>query len=152
VRRAFLDKSGWFDEGLPAKQDIDLWIRLAKHCSFDYVGEVLARVYVHDDRISEDLEAVIEGTRRVFEKNRDYLRRDRALLSDAQFLVGRELCRGGRMAEGRHYIQEAIRTYPVRAKYYGGLLVSFFSPDWFEHAKTAWGRVKKQVAAIGNNR
>jgi glycosyltransferase involved in cell wall biosynthesis len=41
VRRECLEKSGLFDTALSSFEDIDLWIRVAEHCSFVFVPEHL---------------------------------------------------------------------------------------------------------------
>lgn len=45
VRKEVLDKSGYFDIKMPAKQDYDLWIRVCQHTKVDFVVEPKLNYY-----------------------------------------------------------------------------------------------------------
>jgi glycosyltransferase involved in cell wall biosynthesis len=47
IRRTLLERVGGFDESLPSSEDWELWLRLARHCAFDYVDEVLVHLRRH---------------------------------------------------------------------------------------------------------
>jgi glycosyltransferase involved in cell wall biosynthesis len=51
VRRTALDTIAGFDETLPAWQDADLWLRIAKRFDFAYTLEPLALYRLHDNSI-----------------------------------------------------------------------------------------------------
>lgn len=149
IRRTYLHQSGLFDESLPARQDIDLWIRLAKRCSFDFVDQILAVIRVHADRITEDSDARIAGAKLVFEKIRDDLVEE-GLLSEGYHFLARELCKSGRMKEGRAYSSKAIRTFPLPIKYYGTFLSSFLGSQWFSRIQHTWGALKGSAPSAGH--
>ena len=48
IRRSVTERAGLFDEGIPAAEDYEYWIRIARHVAFDYVAEPLLRY--HDVR------------------------------------------------------------------------------------------------------
>ena len=75
VRRAALQATGGFDEMLPARQDIDLWLRISEHFLVDYVPEVLARIHQDGDtdRISADPATRLRARELYFEKHRGRL-------------------------------------------------------------------------------
>lgn len=50
VRRECWDRVGPFDETLMAREDWDMWIRIAKHYRLAHVDKVLARFRMHDDQ------------------------------------------------------------------------------------------------------
>jgi glycosyltransferase involved in cell wall biosynthesis len=55
IRRRVLGEIGLFDESLPAGQDTDLWLRIAKRYEFRTIDEPLVLVYRDDrKRISDD--------------------------------------------------------------------------------------------------
>lgn len=143
--QSFLDRTGGFDERLPARQDADLWIRLARHCAFDYVQEALVRIYAHPDRITSDRDARVAGAKLVFEKIRGDLEQDRQLLSEGHHFVARELCQAGRMREARQHLRKAIGAYPFRLKYYGATLISFLGPDRFSRLQSKWVALKRII-------
>lgn len=58
VRRSALDAAGHFNESLTFAEDWDLWLRLARVCTFDFVPEdlVLIRRHPHSMQQQNDLE------------------------------------------------------------------------------------------------
>jgi len=50
VRRECFDRVGPFDETLMAREDWDMWIRIAKYYRLAHVDKVLARFRTHDDQ------------------------------------------------------------------------------------------------------
>jgi len=69
VRRACLDEVGLFDETLPARQDWDLWIRLAARYTIAAVPEVLVELGEHTgERVRTDEDREIAAHRAIFEK------------------------------------------------------------------------------------
>ena len=145
VRRAFLEASGGFDESLPARQDVDLWIRLAKHYSFDYVDEILVHVYVHRDRITEDSAARVEGAKLLFRKIRAELEENPQLLAEGHYTVARELFKAGRIGEGQRRLRRALRAFPFRVKYYGAFLASCVGSSCFARMQKLWLAIKSRV-------
>src|SRR5262245_40242735 len=58
LKKTCLQKVGLFDEMLPRSQDYDLWIRIANEFLFEYVPEPLFKYYVHENKISTNLDAI----------------------------------------------------------------------------------------------
>lgn len=52
IKARLLNKVGNFDEKMEVSEDWDLWIRILKSYSFDFVPEPLFMYYIHDDNIS----------------------------------------------------------------------------------------------------
>jgi len=71
IRKKCFDKIGLFDETLAAAQDWDMWKRFSEHYHFDYVPEVLTKVYLHDNQLSSSLETLIKGRTQMVEKYLD---------------------------------------------------------------------------------
>jgi glycosyltransferase involved in cell wall biosynthesis len=63
LRRATVERVGFFDEGIPAVEDYDYWLRVAKEYEVDFISEPLIRYYEPDDverktlNTTENLEA-----------------------------------------------------------------------------------------------
>lgn len=45
IRRAAAERAGYFDEGIPAIEDWDYWIRVTRHFEVDFVSEPLIRYH-----------------------------------------------------------------------------------------------------------
>ena len=75
IRRDCLLKLGGFDVELPACQDYDMWLRICKECSVDYIDEPLVIYHNHKgEQITKDPQKRITGLLRIMAKNEDYLR------------------------------------------------------------------------------
>ena len=77
VRRDVLDQVGGFDEDLPARQDVDLWLRIARQYPIDCVQECLLRKYEEagEARIGTDFRAKVEARARFLAKHENDLKR-----------------------------------------------------------------------------
>ncbi len=148
VRRSLLERVGLFDERLPSFQDYDLWIRLSRHCEFDYVSRDLLRCSMHGGRkIWSDLEALDRGIDRMLEKHGSSpsLRRN---LAGHSLGVGVRYCSRGEAANGRRAFVRAIRLDPPRARPYLNLVLSLLGSRAFR----ATHRVKQALEAFGSRR
>lgn len=68
-RKSALLEVGLFDPELPSRQDLDLYLRLARNYRFEYVDESLARKYVHNaGRISSNHRNKIAGFDLLYKK------------------------------------------------------------------------------------
>lgn len=81
VRRNVFDEVGTFDESLPAKQDLDLWLRIARRFEVDFVPDVLVETAMGTagGRITCNSRAVIQGQEL-------FLRKHRSAMEDAGVL------------------------------------------------------------------
>ncbi len=66
VRHDLLQAVGRFDPSLPVAEDLDLWVRLASLSPACALGETLARVRFHGDRLTADRPDMRECKARVF--------------------------------------------------------------------------------------
>ncbi|WP_254522233.1 glycosyltransferase family 2 protein [Natrinema caseinilyticum] len=71
ARTACFSEVGLFDVHLPARQDYDMWLRIAEEFNFEYVKERLVTIYRdRTDRISGDIEKLVKAEKRLLEKKR----------------------------------------------------------------------------------
>lgn len=62
IKRTCFDKVGMFNRKLPAAQDYEMWLRIAKEFKVDFVNEELLHYYIHEgDRISTNSSKKIQG-------------------------------------------------------------------------------------------
>lgn len=111
-RSAFLDV-GSFDEALPARQDQDLYVRLAQRFAFAFVDEVLVTLHVHGrPRISTDANAALRAHDVFFAKHRSLIEADPEALRAMYLEQGRHLIDAGRHAEARRVLTKVWRSRP----------------------------------------
>ena len=74
IRRSVFQAVGGFDESVPALQDLELWLRIAREHPVRYVPEVLGTYHFHrGDRISAHPENRIAGFEKIFAQHREFL-------------------------------------------------------------------------------
>ncbi len=75
IRRECFTKAGVFDEALPARQDWDMWIRIAQCYKIGVVPEMLSVANEHPgEHIGKNIARAIKANRMVFAKHRDQRR------------------------------------------------------------------------------
>lgn len=139
-RRAALG-TVWFDEGLAACEDWDLWLRLAESYQFAYIDEPLTDIRVHDSNMQLDANQMYESSVQVRElvvrrrQRKEAVMEARALLLSA---AHREY-EAGNIARARQLYQTCI---PVLGK--AGLrryVVSLLPASILNPARAMWSRL-----------
>ncbi len=61
LRRSCIERVGLFDPSIVYGVDHDLYLRIARHFTFDCIPKPLVRYHVHDGRMSNDPDVVLHG-------------------------------------------------------------------------------------------
>mgnify|MGYP006291911323 CR=1 FL=1 len=144
IKKECFDEVGGFNENLPAAQDYDMWIRLAKVYNFDYVAEPLTINYIHGkhritDNISSKKKAYdflyneyYKKEFNIFKANKKYaLKLER---------IGHWLCLSDNMFEGRSIYIQAIKKWPLSPKLWFKYIISLTNKNLY---KKIWGAKRK---------
>lgn len=110
IKRECFDKVGFFDESLTSCQDWDMWLRISSSYEFDFVPEILARVYFHGDQISEDFSSLIPGRSRMIEKHMDEFRKHPEILVIHLKRMGKMHCINGTWKEAAQWFSQAVKV------------------------------------------
>ena len=125
-RTSALHAIGLFDENLASRQDVDLYVRLAKRYDFATVDEPLITTHLHGAaRISTDLDARVRGHRRFLRKHRRLLEVDPRALQMRLNEFGRLLLASGRLREARAALGRAWRLEVRDIPALRGLLMTY---------------------------
>ena len=129
VRRDCFDKAGFFDENLPARQDWDMWIRIAQHYNIGCVPEVLVYAGEHSgDRISiRNYQKQIEANILVYEKYNSLRSQfnpviEKRASSVLSCHIAGALVNQGRYLKGFISYINGIKKYPCYFGNYSGIL------------------------------
>lgn len=68
VRRFCLNKAGLFDESMVTCEDLDLWRRLAEHCTFHKIDLPLVKFRVHTENTQGKLSMMAKGYETIMRK------------------------------------------------------------------------------------
>lgn len=117
-----------FDESMPASQDLDLYLRLAKKCQFVSVPEALVNHYFHGNRITANTAAKIEARQKILKKyNQDFQKDIIAHVGLLRELAGLLWSTGQRVLASR-CLWEAIQLKPISVAPYVEFLFYLLVP------------------------
>lgn len=98
VRKSCLDEIGLFEETLIGNEDFNLYLRLARKYAFGFVNQVLVRIRIHKNNLSDNLEQMCEDEIKNLEKID-------SMFPDAQ-IPKRKLSAGIYARFGRYYFSQ----------------------------------------------
>jgi glycosyltransferase involved in cell wall biosynthesis len=124
IKRECFQKCGVLDASLPACEDWDIWIRIAKYYEFGFVPDILAKYNIHGEQMATDIESMILARKRIVEKNKSELKSRPRLLGKHLKEIASLYCRNDQPAEGRKYFLASIRSYPLNYQCYIHLCLS----------------------------
>jgi glycosyltransferase involved in cell wall biosynthesis len=148
-RKDCFDVTGLFDENFQRSEDLELFIRLAKHYSFQHIKEPLLKCNITPG-ISSNTNAFVIAQNRLIEKYYDEVKNHRRFLAKQYFIVGIALCRDKQIRRGRVYFFKAIRKYPMNIKYLGAALASLLGQNIFRLANLTYRRIRDSLSTGKN--
>jgi glycosyltransferase involved in cell wall biosynthesis len=112
ARRDALLEIGGFDESLPALEDWDCVLQLARVGTFAFVDEPLVKQYFSPNSITRNRAKWASARERVVAKNLDLLQDRPVVLAGHYRSIAGEYRRLGQMAEAKSAIQKALCATP----------------------------------------
>ncbi len=104
LRKKSVIDVGGFSQDLPASQELDLYLRLAKKYEFKCVHESLVMYHIHhDNQITSDYSKKVFARKFIYNKYKDYIIKDRGLHARHLYEIGfLEYMNGDRKESLRH--------------------------------------------------
>lgn len=134
VRKECLENCGLFDERLPACQDWDIWIRIAKKYDFAFLEEPLVKYNLDNEKITTNPKAKATGHRMILEKYLEDIKKNRQAHSNHIFVTAHYFLLSGESLKGNIEFLRAIFVYPFRPKYYLHLFFSLYGSHTYRKA------------------
>jgi len=113
IKRECFERCGLFDENLSYRIDLDLLIRISKVFAFDYVPEVLAKIRMHEKRMSSNVDNILKGRELLFKKIYNDIKKHRKILAKYYYQTAVLYFRKKDGAKGREYVMKSIRAFPL---------------------------------------
>jgi len=113
IKKECFDKVGVFDETLTSCQDWDMWLRIAEHFEFDYIDEVLVRINMHTEQISNDYAQLIPGRTRMVQKHAAEFKKYPKIYVVHLKRIGKLYCLNGTWSKSLNWFQQAIAVNPL---------------------------------------
>ncbi len=139
VKSICFKKVGLFDKSLPARQDYDMWLRISRHYTFDYIIEPLVLIYdTNSDSISSNIRARKKAEHLIRLKVIKQIQKfsvikQRKILSYHNFQAGRYFYGKFGTKFGREEMFRAVLLYPLRTEYWIYFLFSFFGDKVYRY-------------------
>lgn len=128
-RASALHEVGLFDEALPARQDLDLYIRIAQRYALAFVDEPLVTLFVHGRaRISTDFAGSIRALELFVEKHRSLIEADGEAQRALRYQLGYLLVAATRYPEARTVLLAAWRADPADLQVITRLAMTYSVP------------------------
>ncbi len=127
-----------FDVNLPAVEDWDLWIRLAKKFCFQRLDEPLDAYRLHKKRLTRSYLSVLQAYEKMFKKYYADIAsspNSYELLRRWHLLLGLANVQFGDKKHARNEYATAIRINPYCREVYFRFLSSFFGPEPYNSAQ-----------------
>ena len=139
AKKECFDRVGGFDESLPARQDYDMWLRIARHFHFDFIKEPLANIHFLKDqgRISlSGAENQITAEQEILRKfDKDIFRQpiffQHKIYGAHYFVLGKRCWKNRNSRLARHFFSQAIQSYPFSFDYWLAFAGSFLGEDFY---------------------
>ena len=110
VRRECFESVGGFDEKFKSSQDWDMWIRISQKYDVDYVPNILAKYNISGNRITTNMNSVINGHIQILSKYDDYYKMHNEIYSTILTLIAIDYSLIGDVPNSNKYFRAAFRT------------------------------------------
>jgi glycosyltransferase involved in cell wall biosynthesis len=147
-RRRLFDEVGYLDEDLPSCQDLDFFIRALDAGTLIGVDEVLLTYHTSGNRISTDLNRVIEGNKIILNKYHDLL--TQKAIGHRYHAMGLAAGSGNRMDVAKKMFRKSIEYDPWNVLNWYHYLFVWFGRNWHDRAINAkvWVKTAIDKAAL----
>jgi len=135
LRRHCLEMTGYFDEELTSAEDYDMWLRISKEFSFEYIPEALVSYRVHGSQLSAHYESLIVGMEALIRKHGSFFAANSKSYSLLYLSLGVHYCFKGDLIKGRVAFVRAIKLYPFDIRHYFNLGLSLLGAENFKKLK-----------------
>lgn len=111
VRRECFDKVGSFDESFRSLEDLDLWLRIARHYEFERVDERLTKIRHHESNMQVNVDRMAQGWMAYLAKREvpeQHIRPERLARYEILTGIARQYYELDRMKQYRQYALKAI--------------------------------------------
>lgn len=127
LRKKALDDVGYFNERLPASQDLELYLRLSEKYKFKSIEEPLVNYHLHSDKqIRDDKSGYLFSTKYIYEKYQSKIVENN-LQSDFLYNLAILSLRNGKTKIARNYLKNCIKLSPMNIKYYFVYFITYIS-------------------------
>ena len=128
IRKRALMDVGFFDENIPAHEETELGMRLAKKYKFIPIDECLIISTMNHEQITSNKDSFIKGKEIIYEKHKNYLTKHLSF-DLCNIIAGDSICKGN-FKKGKLYLLKALKHKPYKIKTIISLLLTWIRPGF----------------------
>jgi len=118
IRKECFEKVGGFDVLMQSSQDYELWLRISKKFTIDYVDECLVRYYIHEgEQITSNPVKKINGIERINQLYSDYFIKHKDVLGRRLAELATHYAHNNQHVKGLGYFLKCVCLNPKEIKY-----------------------------------
>ncbi len=148
IKRSVIKEIGLFDENFKVSDDWDMWIRLAKKYSFDFIDKPLVKHYIHGKNITRSISYLdkIRELEHLLEKHQFWYKKFPIIYTKKIRTIGTMYVLENNMKIARKYFTESIKIAPYYVRNYFNLFISLFGANCY---KKLLFKKKKLIQRLG---
>ena len=124
VRRECFETSGYWLEGLPGKQEWELFLRISRDYQFRFIDEPLLNSRFTEGGISNNSLGIYQSMERILELHQDDFMDHPAILAEHYVRLGLQYAHAGEFEKGRDYLRRGANLQPGNWRYQAASLAS----------------------------
>ncbi|NLX49946.1 MAG: glycosyltransferase [Methanospirillum sp.] len=124
VRRDCFETSGPWLEGLPGKQEWELFLRISRDYQFRFIAEPLLDCRFSEGGISDNSHCILRATEQILDLHHDDFAGHPEVLAEHCVRLGLQYVRAGEFEKGRDYLCRGAKLQPRNPKYRAAALAS----------------------------
>jgi glycosyltransferase involved in cell wall biosynthesis len=145
IRKECFEKIKYFDENLLALEDWELWIEISKHYNFKYINKPLLYVYSTPNSVNLNQNNMLKAHEVVLLKHLDDFAKDKKILSEHYYAVGKGLCTSGDFKNGRAYLLKSIKINQLNIKTVVILFVLLFGKSFYSRSVNLYRKMESLI-------
>lgn len=127
IKKEVFREVGYFDTELKAKQDYDMWLRIAQKYNVDYVSEPLCIYYSHsDERITTNIKKKLSAEITFLKKHYEIISKDNIAMAIKHRHIGKYYYKLNKHREAIKHFVKSFRYNKLDIKTYAWLILSCF--------------------------
>ena len=131
IKKECFENIKYFDENLRALEDWELWIEISKHYTFKYINKPLLCAYSTLNSVNLNQNNMLKAHEIVLLEHLDDFSKNKKILSEHFFDVGKGLCSNGDFKKGKNYLIKSVKLNHLNLKTILLLFVLLFGQSVF---------------------
>jgi len=141
IKRHCINAVGLFDENIVFGPDWDMWIRISKHYLIEFIDVPLLKYRIHNNRLSSNYKARIQGWETIRKKYRLEYNRNNQAAGEMYLRLGESFCFDKKFGKALIEFGKGILVNPYERRTYYNIMLLALGGSGYKAVKS-WRRKK----------